>query len=56
MLGNELNFTAPQLQAQLDRRFPRDYEKLGGLVTLRVMQTFCLSAASCPCGQLSAWA
>ena len=37
MLGNELAFTAPQLQAQLDRRFPRDYKKLDGLVTLRVV-------------------
>ena len=37
MLGNELNFTAPQLQAQLDRRFPRDYKKLDGLVTLRIV-------------------
>jgi hypothetical protein len=37
LVGNQVTFTAPQLQAQLDRRFPRDYEKLGGLVTLRVM-------------------
>jgi hypothetical protein len=36
MLGNELDFTAPQLQAQLDRRFPRDYRKLDGLLTLRI--------------------
>lgn len=37
LIGNQVSFTAPQLQAQLDRRFPRDYDKLGGLVTLRVM-------------------
>jgi hypothetical protein len=36
VLGNQLDFTAPQLQAQLDRRFPRDYRKLDGLVTLRI--------------------
>jgi hypothetical protein len=36
VLGNQLDFTAPQLQAQLDRRFPRDYKKLDGLVTLRI--------------------
>ena len=37
VLGNQLDFTAPQLQAQLDRRFPRDYKKLDGLVTLRIV-------------------
>ena len=37
MLGNEVSFTAPQLQGYLDRRFPRDYEKLGGLVSLTLM-------------------
>lgn len=37
LLGEDVVFTAPQLQAQLDRRFPRDYDKLGGLVVLRVM-------------------
>lgn len=36
LFGDEVAFTAPQLQAQLDRRFPRDYDKLDGLVTLRV--------------------
>lgn len=36
MFGDEVVFTAPQLQAQLDRRFPRDYDKLGGLATLSV--------------------
>lgn len=37
MLGSQLAFTAPQLQAQLDRRFPRDYKKLDGLLTLRIV-------------------
>ena len=37
LVGNQVTFTAPQLQSYLDRRFPRDYDKLGGLVTLRVM-------------------
>lgn len=37
LLGNQVSFTAPQLQRYLDQRFPRDYDKLGGLVTLRVL-------------------
>lgn len=37
LLGNEVSLTAPQLQAYLDKRFPRDYDKLGGLVTLTVL-------------------
>lgn len=37
LLGRDLSFTAPQLQAQLDRRFPRDYRKLGGLLNFSVM-------------------
>ena len=36
LLGNQVVFTAPQLQRYLDQRFPRDYDKLGGLVTLSV--------------------
>ena len=36
LFGDELAFTAPQLQAQLERRFPRDYRKLDGLVDLRI--------------------
>ena len=32
LLGRDIGFTAPQLQAQLDRQYPRDYRKLGGLV------------------------
>ena len=37
LLGDQVSFTAPQLQGYLDRRFPRDYDKLGGLVTLTVL-------------------
>ena len=37
LLGNDMHFSQPQLQSYLDRAFPRDYDKLGGLVTLRVM-------------------
>ena len=37
MLGRDMAFTAPQLQAQLDRKFPRDYRKLGGLVNFSLL-------------------
>lgn len=37
LLGDHLSFSQPQLQQQLDRRFPRDYDKLGGLVSLSVL-------------------
>lgn len=37
LLGRDLQFTAPQLQAQLDRKFPRDYRKLGGLVSISLL-------------------
>ena len=37
LLGNQVAFTTPQLQAQLDRHYPRQYEQLGGLVELTVM-------------------
>ena len=37
LLGRDIGFTAPQLQAQLDRQFPRDYRKLGGLVSLSLL-------------------
>lgn len=37
LLGDSVSFTTPQLQGYLDRRFPRDYDKLGGLVTLSVL-------------------
>lgn len=37
LLGDSVRFTAPQLQGYLDRRFPRDYDELDGLVTLSVL-------------------
>ncbi len=37
LLGRDIAFTAPQLQAQLDRKFPRDYAKLGGLVSVTLL-------------------
>ena len=37
LLGRDIAFTAPQLQAQLDRKFPRDYQKLGGLVSFTLL-------------------
>lgn len=37
LLGRDISFTAPQLQAQLDRKFPRDYRKLGGLVSVSLL-------------------
>ena len=36
-MGRDLHFTAPQLQAQLDRKFPRDYKKLGGLLSFSLL-------------------
>jgi hypothetical protein len=37
LFGDSVAFTAPELQHQLDRRFPRDYDELGGLLQLRVL-------------------
>jgi hypothetical protein len=37
LFGNEFAFTELQLQQSLDRRFPRDYEHLGGLVSVTLM-------------------
>ena len=37
LLGDRAVFTAGQLQGYLDRRFPRDYDRLGGAVTLSVL-------------------
>ena len=37
LLGRDIHFSAPQLQAQLDRKFPRDYRKLGGLVNFSLL-------------------
>ncbi|QIL20067.1 DUF1439 domain-containing protein [Thermomonas sp. HDW16] len=37
LFGRDISFTAPQLQSQLDRKFPRDYRKLGGLVSVSLL-------------------
>lgn len=33
LLGNQVNFTQPQLQRYLNNSFPREFDKLGGLVS-----------------------
>jgi len=33
-LNDQVTFSAPQLQHYLDQRFPRDFDKLGGLVSV----------------------
>lgn len=33
-LNDEVSFSAPQLQRYLDKRFPRNFDKLGGLVSV----------------------
>ncbi len=35
-LNNRVAFTAPQLQRHLDSSFPRDFDKVGGLVSARL--------------------
>ena len=37
LLGNQVNFSQPQLQNSLDRNFPKHYDKLGGLVSMTLM-------------------
>ncbi|TZF85364.1 DUF1439 domain-containing protein [Cognatilysobacter lacus] len=38
LLGSDtISFSQPQIQARLAKGFPRDYQKLGGLVTLTLM-------------------
>jgi hypothetical protein len=37
LLGNQVNFTQPQLQQSLNRNFPRHYDKLGGLVSMTLL-------------------
>jgi hypothetical protein len=37
LLGSQVTFTQPQLQQSLTRNFPKQYDKLGGLVTLTLM-------------------
>jgi hypothetical protein len=36
LLGHQLSFSASQLQAYLDGHYPRQYDQLGGLVSLNV--------------------
>lgn len=38
MLGSQVTFTQPQLQHALDRSFPRQFDELGGLVSLRLAE------------------
>lgn len=37
LFGDEVSFTQSQLQASLDRSFPKRYERLGGLVEVRLL-------------------
>ncbi|GAA5077684.1 DUF1439 domain-containing protein [Lysobacter panacisoli] len=37
LLGNDVRFTPMQLQHSLDRNFPKHYDKLGGLVSMTLM-------------------
>ena len=37
LLGNQVNFTQPQLQQALNRNFPKHYDKLGGLVSMTLL-------------------
>ena len=37
LFRDTISFSQPQLQERLVKRFPRDYSKLGGLVTLTLM-------------------
>jgi hypothetical protein len=37
LLGNEMTFTPMQLQQSLNRNFPKHYDKLGGLVSMTLM-------------------
>ncbi len=37
LFGNQINFTQPQLQRYLNQSFPREFDKLGGLVSATLM-------------------
>ena len=37
LLGDDVRFTPMQLQHSLDRNFPKHYDKLGGLISLTLM-------------------
>lgn len=38
LFGDRISFTQPQLQRRLDRSFPREFDKLGGLVSATLSQ------------------
>ncbi len=37
LLGNQVNFTQPQLQQALNRNFPKHYDRFGGLVSMTLL-------------------
>jgi hypothetical protein len=37
LLGDQVNFTQPQLQHALNRNFPKHYDELGGLVSMTLL-------------------
>lgn len=37
LLGDQVTFTQPQLQQSLSRNFPKHYDKLGGMISLTLM-------------------
>lgn len=37
LMGNQVDFSQSQLQGSLDRNFPKHYDKLGGLVSMTLM-------------------
>jgi hypothetical protein len=37
LLGNQLNFSPAQLQQALNRNFPKHYDKMGGLVSMTLL-------------------
>jgi hypothetical protein len=37
LLGDRVNFTQPQLQQALNRNFPKHYDRLGGLVSMTLL-------------------
>ena len=37
LLGNQVTFSQPQLQQALNRNFPKHYDKLGGLVSVTLL-------------------
>src|SRR5688572_18807929 len=57
LLGNEVRFTPMQLQASLDRNFPKHYDKLGGLVSLTLLNPrLTIRKGRTDCASTSTWA